>query len=55
MNTGRRGICWFCGAELMWCADHNLEDLDDGEKGVVAELECPSCGAEATFVQREKE
>ena len=24
--------CWHCGTELIWGADHDIEDLNDGEE-----------------------
>ena len=24
--------CWHCGTELIWGADHDMEDVNDGEE-----------------------
>lgn len=50
----QRGICRFCGADLVWKSDQNLEDTVFMDKGVLSILECPQCGAEAMFVKREE-
>ena len=27
--------CWHCGTELIWGADHDMEDVNDGEEVLV--------------------
>ena len=35
--------CWHCKTELIWVADHDLEDND--EFIMVTNLSCPNCGS----------
>ena len=35
--------CWHCKTELIWGADHDLEDND--EFIMVTNLSCPNCGS----------
>ncbi len=40
--------CWHCNTELIWQADHDLEDVyGTPEKGILTHLTCPkeSCNA----------
>lgn len=40
--------CFFCGSELIWGSDFNLEEVCDlakeGDGGVVSYYTCPTCG-----------
>lgn len=35
--------CWQCDTELIWGADHNGEDYENDEYGIVTNLTCPNC------------
>ena len=37
--------CWYCGTELIWGGDHDLDDSDPSstEYAVVTNLSCPDC------------
>ena len=37
--------CWHCGTELIWGADHDIEDLNDGEEPnmTFSPIFCPKC------------
>jgi len=35
--------CWHCKTELIWGADHDIED--EGSYSMVTNLSCPNCGA----------
>ena len=38
--------CWHCGTELIWGADHDMEDVNDGEEAEYAffsNFTCPKC------------
>ena len=38
--------CWHCGTELIWGADHDMEDLHDGEESeydFFSNFTCPKC------------
>ena len=38
--------CWHCGTELIWGADHDMEDLNDGEESeydFFSNFTCPKC------------
>ena len=38
--------CWHCGTELIWGADHDIEDLNDGEESeydFFSNFSCPKC------------
>lgn len=44
--------CWYCGTELVWKCDFDLNStLGDGE-GIITHLECPGCGAEVEYINR---
>ena len=36
--------CWYCGTELIWGGDHDLDGFSE-EYDVVTNLSCPNCGA----------
>ena len=42
--------CWYCSAELMWGADHDISE-DDSEFCMETNLSCPNpdCNAEVTM------
>ena len=43
--------CWHCGTELIWGADHDMEDVNDGEESeydFFSNFTCPKC---QSFVQ----
>tara|TARA_B100001113_G_C21065971_1_gene603411 strand:- start:1131 stop:1367 length:237 start_codon:yes stop_codon:yes gene_type:complete len=50
----RTDICWWCGGQLIWQADHDKEDLM-GEKGIVTHLQCLSCNALVEYISQEEE
>ena len=50
----RRDVCWWCGGQLFWQADHDKEDLM-GEEGIVTHLHCSSCNASVEYISQEKE
>ena len=38
--------CWHCGTELIWGADHDMEDVNDGEESeydFFSNFTCPKC------------
>ena len=38
--------CWHCGTELIWGADHDMEDINDGEESeydFFSNFTCPKC------------
>ena len=38
--------CWHCGTELIWGADHDMEDVNDGEESeydFFSNFSCPKC------------
>ena len=40
--------CWQCGTELIWGADFDMEDLNDGEESEYdfwSSFTCPKCEA----------
>ena len=40
--------CWHCGTELIWGADHSMEDINDGEESeydFFSNFTCPKCNA----------
>ena len=40
--------CWHCGTELIWGADHSMEDINDGEESeydFFSTFTCPKCEA----------
>tara|TARA_R110002096_G_scaffold73787_1_gene174877 strand:+ start:9326 stop:9673 length:348 start_codon:yes stop_codon:yes gene_type:complete len=48
--------CWYCAGQMIWGGDHSFEDYgievdeETGEgDGVVTNLRCANCGAEAFF------
>tara|TARA_R100000329_G_scaffold84748_1_gene71826 strand:- start:9865 stop:10026 length:162 start_codon:yes stop_codon:yes gene_type:complete len=47
--------CWFCGGKLIWGGDHTREDYCMRGEGLVTNLQCSECGAEALFIQAEDE
>lgn len=49
--------CWYCGSDLVWDNDFDLEDIEPceiGESGIVSYLHCSNCNAEARFISRIK-
>ena len=36
--------CWYCGSELIWGSDSDLDGFSD-EYDMVSNLSCPNCGA----------
>ena len=40
--------CWHCGTELIWGADFDMEDVNDGEESeydFFSTFTCPKCEA----------
>lgn len=40
--------CWHCGTELIWGADFDMEDLNDGEESDYdfwSSFTCPKCNS----------
>ena len=37
--------CWHCNNELIWGADHDLDDEEDSIFCMVTNLSCPKCGS----------
>ena len=38
--------CWHCGTELIWGADFDMEDMNDGEESEYdfwSSFTCPKC------------
>mgnify|MGYP000116679715 FL=1 len=35
--------CWYCGGELVWGGDHDLDD--DGDYSIVTNLTCYQCSS----------
>ena len=48
-DDSERGMnCWHCGTELIWGADHDMEDVNDGEESeydFFSNFTCPKCQA----------
>jgi len=32
--------CWHCKSDLIWGGDHDIEDLDTDEDGILTNLSC---------------
>ena len=43
--------CWFCGGELIWGGDHTRQDYGFQGVGIVSNLQCSECGADALFIE----
>ena len=44
--------CWHCGTELIWGADHDMEDINDGEESeydFFSNFTCPKCKSYVKF------
>lgn len=41
--------CWNCGTEMIWGGDHSFEDYGLDGEGIVTNLSCPNCNAQAFF------
>lgn len=41
LDGGHKMKCWHCETELIWGADHDIEDNDD--YSIVTNLSCPEC------------
>ena len=54
IDRNRRDVCWWCGGQLIWQADHDKEDLMD-EEGIVTHLQCSSCNASVEYISQEEE
>ena len=39
--------CWFCAGQMIWGGDHTFEDYGHEGEGVIANLSCAECGAQA--------
>lgn len=50
----RQDRCWYCGGQLIWQNDYDLEDIED-RPGIYTELVCSECGAFVTYTFREEE
>ena len=35
--------CWHCNEELIWGGDHDLDEFEDMEYDILANLHCPKC------------
>ena len=36
--------CWYCGHELIWISDYDIEDESE-DYAIVSHLSCPKCDA----------
>lgn len=47
--------CWHCKTELIWGADHDIEDEDDSFS-MMTNLSCPSCNSEVhVFLPKDRD
>lgn len=44
--------CYYCGQELIWMADHDLNGVYGEGEGMITHLECSGCGAEVEYICR---
>ena len=44
-SDGRRDVCWFCGGQLIWGCDYDLEGLGFDRDGIRIQLNCKDCNA----------
>lgn len=47
----RCNICWYCGGQLIWDNDFDLDDIygEGSGEGIVTFLHCRECGAEVQY------
>tara|TARA_B100001248_G_scaffold236038_1_gene199186 strand:- start:41 stop:247 length:207 start_codon:yes stop_codon:yes gene_type:complete len=43
--------CWHCGSELIWGADHDMEDINDGEESEFDFYSTFSCATCHSYVE----
>lgn len=48
----KRG-CYYCGEELIWMSDYDLNEVYGEGEGMGTLLECSGCGAEVEYIKRE--
>tara|TARA_R100001530_G_scaffold82622_1_gene57578 strand:+ start:160 stop:312 length:153 start_codon:yes stop_codon:yes gene_type:complete len=47
--------CWHCNTELIWGADHDIEEEDE-EYSMITNLSCPKCNSHVdVFLPKEKQ
>jgi hypothetical protein len=44
----RRDVCWYCGGQLIWDSDFDMDEIY-GEEGIVTYLHCSDCGANVEY------
>lgn len=42
-------LCWNCGSDLIWRADHSFEDQNIPGEGIVSNFSCSTCPATVLF------
>lgn len=44
--------CWYCGTDLVWKCDEDLNTAFGEGQGLITYLECPRCRAEVQVIKR---
>lgn len=42
-------LCWFCQSPMIWQSDFSFEDYCMEGEGIIANLRCSNCGADAEY------